>query len=104
VTSRHRAMKIRIMNVYGNGTCACCGEAEIAFLSIDHIDGRGAAHRRELLGLPADYRAPASGASLYNALEKAGYPGKDKLQVLCLNCNRAKHDLGRCPHDSERVG
>ncbi len=40
-------MKRYILTVYG-GRCECCGEEEIGFLTIDHIDGKGAEHRREI--------------------------------------------------------
>ena len=94
----NRALKVLIMNTYGNGYCKCCGETEMAFLSLDHIKGGGAVSRRIMLGLPDDYRSPPAGNPYYRALQKAGFPNKEDMQVLCLNCNRAKHDLGICPH------
>jgi hypothetical protein len=70
---------------YG-GKCACCGETERLFLSIDHINNDGAKHRREV---------PAS--SLYRWLKKNGYP--EGFQVLCMNCNCGKaRNGGVCPH------
>ena len=33
---------------YGGYECACCGEAEPLYLSIDHVNNDGAQHRKEL--------------------------------------------------------
>lgn len=72
---------------YGD-MCVCCGEVEPAFLAIDHIDGDGSTHRRSLGNLRREF---------YTWIRKNGYP--DWLQILCHNCNTAKHFLGACPHE-----
>jgi len=85
--------KIEIISEYG-GRCACCGETESIFLNIDHIDNNGSSHRKELskkTGLKM------TGSNFYRWLKKQGYP-KDNYQILCFNCNFAKHVLGKCPH------
>lgn len=87
-TKEKQVIKRETMEAYG-GKCICCGESEITFLTIDHIDGAGAAERREF-----DIGA---GHAFYYWLKKKGYP-KDNYQVLCFNCNCAKHILGKCPH------
>lgn len=79
------------MEAYG-GRCVCCGEAEDAFLCIDHINGNGNIHRKAVIG-----RKEAAGSATYWWLRKQGYP-KDNFQILCYNCNNAKHKLGYCPH------
>lgn len=56
------------------------------FLALDHINGGGKADR-EAKGGVADW---------WYALVKQGFP--DGYQVLCHNCNWAKHSLGVCPH------
>jgi len=68
---------------YG-GCCACCGETELVFLTMDHIDGGGTQHNKEI-----------NGAHLAQWLFKMGYP--EGFQVLCFNCNWAKSH-GGCPH------
>jgi hypothetical protein len=68
--------------------CVCCGEAGFPFLSLDHINGGGAEHRRSL--------KTAGGFSFYSHLRKLGYP--PGYQILCFNCNMAKGALGHCPH------
>jgi hypothetical protein len=54
------------------------------FLTIDHIDGGGSQHRREVGGRIARW------------LIAQGLP--DGFQTLCHNCNYAKYRLGVCPH------
>jgi hypothetical protein len=83
-----RKRKRRAMDAYG-GKCSCCGEAELAFLTIDHIDGNGAEHRREIKN--------RGGGTFYAWLHSHGYP--DGFQVLCANCNLGRHiNGGICPH------
>jgi hypothetical protein len=69
--------------------CACCGETELVFLALDHVRNDGADHRRELA-------EEGRGASLARELARQGWP--EGYQVLCSNCNWAKHVLGACPH------
>jgi hypothetical protein len=73
--------------------CACCGESEAAFLTIDHVNNDGAEHRREL-GKP-------SGTVFYFWLRKNNYP--EGFQALCWNCNCGKRiNKGVCPHELVR--
>lgn len=81
-----------VLNAYG-GACACCGESEESFLSIDHINGGGAKHRASI---------GSGGTALYAWLRNRDYP-KDSFQVLCMNCNFAKGSSGQCPHEKRRV-
>ena len=75
---------------YGN-RCACCGEDNPGFLSIDHVDGDGVKHRKTL---------PGSGAktlSVYREIRIANYPSN--YQLLCFNCNCGEQrNAGVCPH------
>ena len=75
---------------YGGYQCACCGETEPMFLSIDHVNDDGAEHRKLLGGNSA-------GVKLYQWLKAKGYP--EGFQVLCLNCNFGRYrNGGVCPH------
>ena len=67
--------------------CACCGERQRAFLGIDHIEDGGRKHKKEIGGWMPGW------------LFKNNYP--PGFQILCHNCNQAKHILGACPHESE---
>ena len=44
---RNMQIKIEVMNHYGGGKCACCGEDRIEFLTLDHENGDGAEHRKK---------------------------------------------------------
>ena len=59
------------------------------FLSIDHINNDGAAHRRKL---GSNY--------IYSWLIQTNFP--EGFQVLCHNCNLAKGFYKQCPHQRER--
>lgn len=77
---------------YGGYQCACCGEREPLFLSLDHMNGDGGAHRRQLGTL--------GGARLYKDLRDRGWPSG--FQVLCMNCNHGRHrNGGICPHHAK---
>lgn len=77
---------------YGGMVCACCGETEPKFLSIDHINNDGAEMRRK--GVHGN-----GGVAFYQWLRKSGFP--DGFQVLCMNCNVGKHrNGGVCPHQA----
>lgn len=81
---------------YG-GKCVCCGESELKFLTLDHINRDGNEHRKALLG-KSDGRA---GVMFYRKLRQAGYPNGTPLQVLCWNCHMAKDKYGECPHQTK---
>jgi len=68
--------KIEVLKHYG-GECVCCGETEIRFLTIDHIDGGGTKQRNDIRG-----------TNFYYFLKKNNYPSG--YQILCANCNMAK--------------
>ena len=75
---------------YG-GQCSCCGETTPVFLAFDHIDGGGNAHRKA--------EKITGGNSLAIWIVRNGFP--TNFQILCHNCNFAKHHLGQCPHEKE---
>ena len=83
------ALKKEIVAAYG-GKCRCCGETHIEFLTIDHMNGDGAAHRA----------ATGKGRKIYQDLKERGFP-QDGYQLLCLNCNIALGFYGYCPHHPE---
>lgn len=77
---------------YG-GTCACCGENDPLFLTIDHVEGNGNEERRS---------AGFGNRRLLLKIIAAGFPAE--YQVLCFNCNcgRQRND-GICPHEMARA-
>ena len=80
-----------VFSHYGK-VCACCGETELMFLSIDHVNNDGAEHRRSLKGQIGN-----GGSSFFDWLVRSGFP--EGFQTLCRNCNWGKHvNGGVCPH------
>ncbi len=86
---RGRAAKAEVISAYG-GKCECCGETHHEFLTIDHTDGSGAEHRRQV----------GKGRSIYADLKRQGFP-KDCYRLMCLNCNISLVFYGYCPHHPE---
>lgn len=80
-------LKNEIINAYG-GKCACCDEGNDVFLTIDHTNGGGNQHRKEI--------GSDGGTSMYYWLKRNNYP--NGFRVLCWNCNAAHAIMGRCPH------
>lgn len=88
-----RSLREEALNAYGGMVCACCGEKEPMFLTLDHIDNNGAAERLKIAG-----RRNAAGTHTYKWLKANGYP-PGRYQVLCMNCNFGKRmNKGVCPH------
>jgi hypothetical protein len=79
---RKRVRK-EVLQAYG-GACACCGTDYAAHLTLDHIDGGGTADRKE----------NSSSYAVERRLRREGFP--PGYQILCWNCNWAKHHEGAC--------
>lgn len=79
--------RLELIEHYG-GKCACCGESNYKFLCIDHIDGGGNKERFSS-GIHSSH-------DHIIFLKKNNYP--NYIQILCYNCNMAKHHYGVCPH------
>lgn len=94
-----RALKREIIDQYG-GKCKCCGEHRFEFLTIDHKNGGGIQHRRELEKHLGYKHGHVGGSYFYRWLKKKGFPKKG-FQLLCANCNFAKGHYGCCPHALE---
>lgn len=77
----HIERKLKVLKKYSgeHPECACCGENHVEFLGIDHIDGCGSEHLKELRNKKI---------TLYQWLIKSNFP--EGFQVLCLNCNMVK--------------
>ena len=88
---RNRRLKWEVVTALG-GKCACCGESEPEFLTVDHINGDGAAHRKKVTGTTR-----ASSIMVYKDIKRQGFP-RTVYRVLCFNCNCAIGCWGYCPH------
>ncbi len=87
-------LKQLVLKYYGNGVVACvlCGYNNIDALSIDHIDGSGAKHRRENRYL--------AGRKIYGWLIKNNFP--DGYRTLCMNCQWVERV--RCGNPAVQIG
>src|SRR5262249_5201946 len=78
---------------YSNGLleCACCGETEYGFLTLDHPNNDGNIERKEITD-------KSMGMSWWAIKQNF----KPELQVLCMNCNwgRMMNDGKWCPHQA----
>jgi len=75
-----------MLDAYG-GECSCCGEKEPVFLSLEHKNGGGEAHRKRL----------GSGFAIWWELKRLGWP-QDEYTILCHNCQRGVLRPDGCPH------
>ena len=90
--NNRKKMRRAALDAYG-GKCACCGETQDEFLSIDHINNDGAEHRKQLSKRSV---RGGGGSLMHQWLKNEKYP--EGFQVLCFNCNMAKGFYGQCPH------
>lgn len=82
--------KLQVFSHYGL-SCARCGYYDLRALSIDHIDGYGAEHRRILAGLVG--RDHLGSDEFYRWLITNSFPVG--FQTLCMNCQFIKrHENG----------
>jgi len=82
---QRRNLRKRLFEVYGS-VCACCGESEERFLTLDHKLNDGNHARKESKDIKI----------MRKAISEAD---PRKYQILCFNCNcaRSQHN-GICPH------
>jgi hypothetical protein len=84
-------LKLKVFSYYSGGEpkCNCCGITGIYFLCIDHINDDG----NKIRGKKQTF----TGEIFYRWIVKNNFP--NDLQVLCYNCNNAKHwNNNICPH------
>lgn len=88
---QRRGLRDAVFKKYGKA-CACCGITGRAFLTIDHINEDGGKERRS-----------GGGGEREGFLRKLLAADRLDIQILCWNCNLAKHhNGGTCPHEYER--
>jgi len=101
IKPRNEQSKLEALRHYGrevNPKCRCCGETILQFLQLDHINGDGAEHRKEI---SKNRVTQLSGGAFYKWLQENAWP-QIALQVLCANCNLGKRRGKYCPHEIER--
>lgn len=87
-------LKRDAISAYSGGgyKCACCGESEMDFLCLDHINDNGSECRKKHGG----------GNTFFGWLRRNKYPDIG-LQVLCYNCNNGKKIRGKCVHNRRKL-
>lgn len=75
-----------MLRAYG-AACYCCGEANRAFLTLDHEAGDGAEHRA---------RVGRNAQAQLLDLKRRGWPAG--YRTACFNCNIGAGTGGVCPH------
>ncbi len=86
-------LRLEFVMAYG-GECHCCGEQRLEFLTVEHLDGSGAEHRREV----------GTGAAMLRDLRRRKWP-QDNIAVACFNCNmgRERTFMKICPHQGGKM-
>lgn len=88
---RHKIWRQRVysevIKAYGS-KCVCCGETNIGFLTIDHVNNDGWKERQET--------GTRGGYTFYKKIVSEGFP--NRYQLLCYNCNLSKSRFGECAH------
>ena len=86
--------RIACLKFYGGDPpkCDCCGENKLEFLAIDHINGGGTKHKKQL---------QEKGSNLYRWLMESNFP--EGFRVLCHNCNMSFGFYGYCPHNKREL-
>jgi len=88
-TKSRSKRRMKCIEFYSGGKleCECCKENHYEFLTIDHIEGGGTQHRKDIGN---------GGQALYSWVINNGFP--DGFRVLCYNCNSCLGHYGFCPH------
>jgi hypothetical protein len=88
--ARHAANRAAVFGHYGR-VCACPGCGETERLTIDHVNGGGGEHLRQL--------GFSSRAQFYVWLVAQGFPDDPPLQTMCDPCNNSKGTTPACRID-----
>ena len=106
----NRDIKLAVFKAYGGAKCVGCGETDLFFLELDHVNHDGAAERA------ADKNKGST--NLYWKLKNQGFPDRERYRVLCKKCNwraeiayrqrepdpfTGKYFEGRMPYDQVKV-
>lgn len=83
-----KRIRDEMVAIYG-GRCNCpkCPETNPAFLTLEHVNGDGAQHRKVT-------------RHVYEDLRRQGWP-KEGYTLLCWNCNAMTRYGRTCPHMEE---
>lgn len=90
----NKKLRIQIFQEYSKneGTCSCCGKNCERAWDLDHEDGTGKYVRSEF----------NSDDEYFRYLRQNKFPDKDKLRVMCVNCNQSREKFDHRPSDHKR--
>jgi hypothetical protein len=88
VIRRHAELRAVCLHAYGD-RCVCCGETIKEFLTFEHRNNDGAAHRAQI----------GKGGAILRWLIKNNFP--DTIEILCWNCQWGRRLCGTCPHQQK---
>ena len=79
--------KLRALDIVGNGfiRCAWCGDTRIEVLHLDHINGDGHRHRRQM-----GKGGKGAGMRAYRDIIRHSEKARQIYQLLCSNCHQLK--------------
>lgn len=77
----------RVFDHYGR-SCECCQESNVEVLTIDHVNGGGSKHRKEIK------------MSIYAWLVKNSFPAG--FRTLCILCNWSLGVRRKCYHQTDQ--
>lgn len=78
---KNRLNRLTVLKHYGM-RCECCSQSAPQFLAVDHVNGGGKRHKKEI------------GTDIYRWLIKNKFP--EGFRILCHNCNCALGFYGYC--------
>jgi len=109
--SEYALLKDQFIEMYG-WVCACCGESNPAFLTLDHVKNDGTEHRNKHthvrfeevesngIKFPRFLGLSTNRVALMKEVLSEYRP--DRYRILCYNCNFGRaHNGGLCPHKRE---
>ena len=76
---RHIRERVAVIEMYG-GRCEFCGCSQYEYLTLDHVQGDGKAHRAEIA---SRYR------TVYDYLLRENIVDHARFRLLCWNCHMA---------------
>ena len=89
----HIRAKLRSFELLGGAMCKFCGNEKFEVLQVDHVNGGGAAHRKEIVN---------KYGNIYNYLSRNPEEAKSgKYRALCADCHNAWTNYGVAPGHNE---
>ena len=80
--NRNKALKIKILDLLGHECNNCHITGDYRILQIDHLKGNGVKERKQL-----------KACQFYRFYLKNKDSAKERLQILCVNCNQIKRHI-----------